>query len=107
MLFHEKQAVWRIIDQHIVPHLLLKSRLLLKETSVSKTFLTECGTMLCWNLSPHLHRVLVRTVLLGKMDQHRQQQQNVASDSDVQKLVRNLQTVIARMQVSNLRRCCC
>ena len=95
--------VANIIEQQIVPPMLAKSPVLLlcAENLVSRVFPSSCGTMLCWNMSTGLHRVLVRTVLLDHFSSQLSESAMIHDLSEEEKgmLLSNIQTMILKMQV--------
>lgn len=97
------KMVANIIEQQIVTPMLAKSPVLCEETLVSRVFSSSCGTMLCWNISPGLHSVLVRTVLLGHFSLQSKNTHSIIihdlSEKEMGMLLSNIQTMILKMQV--------
>ena len=92
-----------VIEKQVLPSLLIHSDVLQQQhasSSLSEVVRVDGGgRLMCWSISPVLHRVVVRTVLL----QHLGREPAVVdglSDGELCTLVRNLQDVIVNMQVA-------
>lgn len=97
------EQVAQLIEQQIVPSMMASSPILRQQgaagSNVSKLLECECGTLLCWNVSPAFHRVMVRSVLLDHFSSSSFAKE--LSDREERLLLSNIQHMIVKMQVTS------
>ena len=93
------------IEKQVGPSLLLQSELLRRQQQTevdSRIFFTQDDGQrcLCWSISPAMHRVIVRTVLVKHLLLTGSEVAEGTPEKELAMLVKNIQTAILNMQVA-------